>query len=73
MSASYGDKSGHPARATFGVDEADSKKVVKALGNKSRETTLAKESSFSIGHTCGGRLFTGTKKYPLIHTYYIVG
>lgn len=73
ISASKGDWMGHPARAALGNYEADSKVVVCALGNKKVDSTLTKESSFAMGHTCGGRLLAGTKKCPLIHTYLLVG
>lgn len=62
MSAIAGKIGGYHAPATLTVVESDSKKVVKLAGEKLAETSYAKDTIVAIGHACGGRMVTGTKK-----------
>lgn len=62
MSAIEGKLKEYHAPATFAVEESNSKEVVLLASEKLAETTYAKDTNKTIGHTCGGRSLTGTKK-----------
>lgn len=68
MTAIIGKSGEYHAPASLTEVETDPKKVVKVAGEKLTETSYPKEPILSIGHACGGRILTGTKKYPLMAT-----